>query len=357
MQHLPRPWMLAALRGCAGGGAGTGRKEPDTHWGEHGPPRPEARRRRLSARRGTRQGCHAWYGEDAWGGAERWRTSRPPEVQVSTSAPRNASSSRATPSSARADRVRRGCGDHARAPVDQRRVELERARAGADLGIGVAAPEDAADPDQRQPAPVRRWKRPSCSVERKNKGAPLNPPASSRRRPLDLRPRSRGVADDQAVDVARERHLGNPCLGVRLQIRSDLEQQQHLAGCCRRGALRASTSAASSSSSRPPCRSACRRRRVRGRDVDREIVDQRGTARAGRRRSPRPGPRRRDWRRCWRRAGPARFRPASRARTASRPSLLKPIRLISACCARRRNSRGWGCRPAAAASRCRPRRS
>ncbi len=73
MQHLPRPWMLAALTDVPVAVLARNGKEPDTDWGEHAPPRPEARRRRLSTRRGTRQGCHAWYGEDAWGGAERWR--------------------------------------------------------------------------------------------------------------------------------------------------------------------------------------------------------------------------------------------------------------------------------------------
>ena len=74
MQNLPRPWMLAALDGCAGDAAGPAERQEAEHGpAEHAPPRPEARRRRLSARRGTRQGCHAWYGEDAWGGAERWR--------------------------------------------------------------------------------------------------------------------------------------------------------------------------------------------------------------------------------------------------------------------------------------------
>ena len=145
--------------------------------------------------------------------------------------------------------------DHARAPVDQRRVELERARAGADLGIGVAAAEDAADPDQRQPAPGQAMEATELLGRPQEQGgtaqsARLVATAAAH----DLRPRSRGVADDQAVDVARERHLGNPCLGVRLQIRSDLEQQRlwRLPA----SALRASTSAASSSSSRArPCRS------------------------------------------------------------------------------------------------------
>ena len=73
MQHLPRPWMLAALTDVPVALSTERGRKPHTDWDEHAPPRPEARRRRLSARRGTRQGCHAWYGEDAWGGAERWR--------------------------------------------------------------------------------------------------------------------------------------------------------------------------------------------------------------------------------------------------------------------------------------------
>jgi hypothetical protein len=74
MQHLPRPWMLAALTDVPVVAlARRHGKESDTDGQEHAPPRPEARRRRLSARQGVRQWRHASYGEDAWGGAERWR--------------------------------------------------------------------------------------------------------------------------------------------------------------------------------------------------------------------------------------------------------------------------------------------
>jgi hypothetical protein len=74
MQHLPRPWMLAALADvpvtllARPNGQGAEPERP-----EHAPPRPEARRRRLSTRSCARHPYHAWYGEDAWGGAERWR--------------------------------------------------------------------------------------------------------------------------------------------------------------------------------------------------------------------------------------------------------------------------------------------
>jgi hypothetical protein len=73
MQHLPRPWMLAALTDVPVALLARNGQEPDPDGQEDAPPRPDARRRRLSVRRGARQWCHAWYGEDAWGGAERWR--------------------------------------------------------------------------------------------------------------------------------------------------------------------------------------------------------------------------------------------------------------------------------------------
>jgi hypothetical protein len=75
MQHLPRPWMLAALADVPVTLlARQNGQDTDTDLREHVPPRPEARRRRLSTRPCARQPYyHAWYGEDAWGGAERWR--------------------------------------------------------------------------------------------------------------------------------------------------------------------------------------------------------------------------------------------------------------------------------------------
>ena len=74
MQHLPRPWMLAALADVPVTLlARQNGHDADKELDEHAPPRPEARRRRLSTRPSTRHPYHAWYGEDAWGGAERWR--------------------------------------------------------------------------------------------------------------------------------------------------------------------------------------------------------------------------------------------------------------------------------------------
>ena len=72
MQHLPRPWMLAALTDVPVAVLARNGKEPDTDWGEHARPRPEAA---PPAERtaGYPAGLPAWYGEDAWGGAERWR--------------------------------------------------------------------------------------------------------------------------------------------------------------------------------------------------------------------------------------------------------------------------------------------
>ena len=73
MQHLPRPWMLAALTDVPVAALARNGRRNRTRTGASMPRPARARRRRLSARRGTRRGCHAWYGEDAWGGAERWR--------------------------------------------------------------------------------------------------------------------------------------------------------------------------------------------------------------------------------------------------------------------------------------------
>jgi hypothetical protein len=70
LQHLPRPWLLAALA-----------EVPMTSWAQEGDeagngsrrndvlPRPQARRRRLSVRRSAGQ----WCGEDFWPGAEQWQ--------------------------------------------------------------------------------------------------------------------------------------------------------------------------------------------------------------------------------------------------------------------------------------------
>jgi hypothetical protein len=70
LQHLPRPWLLAALAEVPvtllakeDDGRAHRRRRDDVL------PRPEARRRRLSARRSAGQ----WYGEDCWQGAEQWQ--------------------------------------------------------------------------------------------------------------------------------------------------------------------------------------------------------------------------------------------------------------------------------------------
>lgn len=74
MEHLPRPWMLAALTDVPVTLlARQNGKQADQGLPVHAPPRPEMRRRRLSARSCARQWYHAWSSEDAWGGAERWR--------------------------------------------------------------------------------------------------------------------------------------------------------------------------------------------------------------------------------------------------------------------------------------------
>lgn len=74
MQHLPRPWLLAALADVPVTLlARQSGKDTDTDWQEDAPPRPEERRRRLSARPLGHRWSDRWQGEDAWGGAERWR--------------------------------------------------------------------------------------------------------------------------------------------------------------------------------------------------------------------------------------------------------------------------------------------
>ena len=68
IQHLPRPWLLAALADVpvmllAQHEA----DEPDTERRERTLPRAEARRRRLS----TRHWADEWDGEDCWRGADQ----------------------------------------------------------------------------------------------------------------------------------------------------------------------------------------------------------------------------------------------------------------------------------------------
>jgi hypothetical protein len=82
MQHLPRPWMLAALADVPVTLlARQNGEEADPDWQDHAPPRPEERRRRLGARPCARQWSDRCYGPDAWGGAERWR-----EIEVDRAA-------------------------------------------------------------------------------------------------------------------------------------------------------------------------------------------------------------------------------------------------------------------------------
>jgi hypothetical protein len=70
LQHLPRPWLLAALADMPMTMlAQEDAEESDATRAEQTLPRPEARRRRLSARRPA----GPWYGEDCWQGVEHWR--------------------------------------------------------------------------------------------------------------------------------------------------------------------------------------------------------------------------------------------------------------------------------------------
>ena len=69
LQHLPRPWLLAALAEVPiteltqEDDDGTSMRRRDEIL-----PRPDPRRRRLSARRSASQ----WCGEDCWQGVEQW---------------------------------------------------------------------------------------------------------------------------------------------------------------------------------------------------------------------------------------------------------------------------------------------
>jgi hypothetical protein len=70
LQHLPRPWLLAALAEVPVTRLAKEDDEPaNRRRRDDVLPRPEARRRRLSARRSAGQ----WSGEDCWQGAEQWQ--------------------------------------------------------------------------------------------------------------------------------------------------------------------------------------------------------------------------------------------------------------------------------------------
>ena len=74
IQHLPRPWLLAALADVPV--TVLAEREADertAHRPEHVLPRAEGRRRRLSARHFAEQRPDDWYGEDCWEGADHWR--------------------------------------------------------------------------------------------------------------------------------------------------------------------------------------------------------------------------------------------------------------------------------------------
>ena len=75
IQHLPRPWLLAALADVPVTMlARHEARQSDADRPEHVLPRPDARRRRLS---GGRHLADQWpderYGEDCWRGANHWQ--------------------------------------------------------------------------------------------------------------------------------------------------------------------------------------------------------------------------------------------------------------------------------------------
>jgi hypothetical protein len=74
IQHLPRPWLLAALADVPL--TVLTQREVDERAAdrvERVLPRAEGRRRRLSARHFADQRPDVWYGEDCWEGADQWR--------------------------------------------------------------------------------------------------------------------------------------------------------------------------------------------------------------------------------------------------------------------------------------------
>ena len=71
IQHLPRPWLLAALADVPMT-MGAQHEAGDADQGEHVRPRAEARRPRLSARPWADQWPEGWLGEDCWRGAVEW---------------------------------------------------------------------------------------------------------------------------------------------------------------------------------------------------------------------------------------------------------------------------------------------
>ena len=74
IQHLPRPWVLAALADVPVTMlAQHEADEADADRQEHTLPRAEARRRRLSTRHWAERWPEDWHGEDYWGGARQWR--------------------------------------------------------------------------------------------------------------------------------------------------------------------------------------------------------------------------------------------------------------------------------------------
>ena len=74
IQHLPRPWLLAALADLPVTMlAQHEAEEADADRRKHRLPRPEQRRRRLSVRNHADQWPDEALGEDCWRGADRWR--------------------------------------------------------------------------------------------------------------------------------------------------------------------------------------------------------------------------------------------------------------------------------------------
>ena len=73
IQHLPRPWLLAALADVPVTMLAQHEANvSDADRPEHHLPRREARRRRLSVRHLADERPHEEYGKDSWQGADPW---------------------------------------------------------------------------------------------------------------------------------------------------------------------------------------------------------------------------------------------------------------------------------------------
>ena len=120
--------------------------------------------------------------------------------------------------------------DQARAVIDQRRIELHRAGAGADLGVGVRAAGDPAGADQDDAAggglmePAQDSGR-KVHQRRARQAAGLAPVS----RFQAVRPRDRGVAGDDGVHAVGDGRLGDGLDLLVAKVRRHLQEYRLVA--------------------------------------------------------------------------------------------------------------------------------